>query len=135
MNPRVNIAYSIELDNIPKEVSLLIERVAVKLMRLPDEVHASYRSLNAGHTNIQEELERIDLVRQELAKIDFSLMDCAEILHGYQKAWVELREQESQQAIPAQDPEELQELMEEAQEHLREIKKDERPYDDDDTSD
>ena len=135
MNPRVNIAYSIELDNIPKEVSLLIERVAVRLMKLPDEVQASYRSLNAGHTNIQEELERIDLVRQELAKIDFSLMDCAEILHGYQKALVELREQESQQAIPAQDPEELQELMEEAQEHLREIKKDERPYDDDDTSD
>ena len=59
MNPRVNIAYSIELDNIPKEVSLLIERVAVRLMKLPDEVQASYRSLNAGHTNIQEELEKI----------------------------------------------------------------------------
>jgi len=136
MNPRVNIAYSIELDNIPKEVSLLIERVAVRLMKLPDEVQASYRSLNAGHTNIQEELERIDLVRQELAKIDFSLMDCAEILHGYQKALVELREQESQQAIPSsENPEELQELLEEAQDHLRSIKKEERPYDDDDTSD
>ena len=134
MNPRVNIAYSIELDNIPKEVSLLIERVAVRLMKLPDEVQASYRSLNAGHTNIQEELERIDGVRQELAKIDLSLMDCADILHGYQKALVQLRE--PQKAAPSsENPEELQELMEEAQNHLREIKKEKRPYDDDDTSD
>ena len=134
MNPRVNIAYSIELDNIPKEVSLLIERVAVRLMKLPDEVQASYRSLNAGHTNIQEELDRIDGVRQELAKIDISLMDCADILHGYQKALVQLRE--PQQAAPSsENPEELQELMEEAQDHLREIKKEKRPYDDDDTSD
>ena len=134
MNQRVNIAYSIELDNIPKEVSLLIERVAVRLMKLPDEVQASYRSLNAGHTNIQEELERIDGVRQELAKIDISLMDCAEILHGYQKALVQLREPQ-QPAPSSENPEELQELMEEAQDHLREIKKEKRPYDDDDTSD
>ena len=134
MNPRVNIAYSIELDSIPKEVSLLIERVAAKLMRLPDEVQASYRSLNAGHTNIQEELERIDGVRQELAKIDLSLMDCADILHGYQKALGQLREPQ-QPAPSSENPEELQGLLEEAQDHLRAIKKEKRPYDDDDTSD
>ncbi len=94
-------------------------------MKLPDEVQASYRSLNAGHTNIQEELERIDGVRQELAKIDISLMDCADILHGYQKALVQLRE--PQQAVPfSENPEELQELMEEAQDHLREIKKEKK---------
>ena len=141
MKPRVNITYSIELNNIPKEVSLLIERVATKLLKLPDKVEASYRSLNAGHSDLQEELEKIDSIRQELAQIDFSLMDCTEILHGYQKALIQLREQdqlqeqEPQQVIPAQNPEELQGLMEEAQDHLREIKKEKRPYDDDDTSD
>ena len=107
----------------------------MKLLKLPDKVEASYRSLNAGHSDLQEELEKIDNIRQELAKIDFSLLDCAEILHGYQKALIQLREHESQQAIPAQKPEELQGLLEEAQDHLREIKKEKRPYDDDDTSD
>jgi Mg2+ and Co2+ transporter CorA len=135
MNPRVNIAYSIELNNIPKEVSLLIERVAVRLMKLPDKVQASYRSLNAGHTNIQEELERIDGVRQELAKIDISLMDCADILHGYQKALVQLREPQQPAAPSSENPEELQVLLEEAQDHLRAIKKERRPYDDDNASD
>ena len=46
--------------------------------------------------SIDEQLKRIDEVRREMADIDLTLMDCSEILHGYQKALVQLREPKQQ---------------------------------------
>ena len=42
--------------------------------------------------SIEEQLSRVDKVRRELSGIDLILLDCSEILHGYQKTLVQLRE-------------------------------------------
>ena len=42
--------------------------------------------------SIEKHLERMDKIRLELAGIDHTMLDCSEILHGYQKALVQLRE-------------------------------------------
>ena len=45
-----------------------------------------------GNVSIDEQLNQIDKVRRQMADIDLVLLDCSEILHGYQKALVQLRE-------------------------------------------
>ena len=53
-------------------------------------------SLMEDNMSIDEQLKRIDEVRREMPDIDLTLMDCSEILHGYQKALVQLREPKQQ---------------------------------------
>ena len=48
--------------------------------------------LNKLDKATEKTLEQIDKVRRELANIDHTMLDCTEILHGYQKALVRLRE-------------------------------------------
>tara|TARA_R100001244_G_scaffold77208_1_gene61183 strand:+ start:179 stop:511 length:333 start_codon:yes stop_codon:yes gene_type:complete len=92
---RVNITYSIELEEIPNKVSELLTEAYPDLVRLQDQIQGIDTSLKAGHTSIEDELNKIDEIRRELANIDFKMMDCAEILHGYQSALVQLREQKN----------------------------------------
>jgi chromosome segregation ATPase len=92
---RVNITYSIELDEIPNKVSELLTEAYPDLVKLQDQIQGIDTSLKAGRTSIEDELNKIDEIRRELANVDFKMMDCAEILHGYQSALVRLREQKN----------------------------------------
>ena len=92
---RVNITYSIELDEIPAKVSELLAETYPDLVKLQDWIQGVDASLRAGHTSIEDELDKIDDIRRELASVDIKMMDCAEILHGYQSALVQLREQKN----------------------------------------
>ena len=88
---KVSIQYSIELDEIPTKVREFLTRAAQE----SDSIEAGIRytiSLMDDDKSIDEQLKRIDLVRREMADIDLALLDCSEILHGYQKALVQLRE-------------------------------------------
>ena len=92
---KVNIQYSIELEEIPNKVKEFMLDVAQK----SQEIEAGIRytiSLMDDNMSIDEQLKRIDKVRREMADIDLTLMDCSEILHGYQKALVQLREPKQQ---------------------------------------
>ena len=91
---KVNIQYSIELDEIPNKVREFL----VKAAKESDGIEAGIKyaiSLIDDNMSIDEQLNRIDVVRREMADIDLTLLDCSEILHGYQKALVQLREPES----------------------------------------
>ena len=90
---RVNVTYSIELEEVPNKVSEILVEAYPKLVKLQDQIQEVDTSLKAGHTSIEDELNKIDKIRRELANVDFKMMDCAEILHGYQSAQVKLREQ------------------------------------------
>ena len=88
---KVNIQYSIELEEIPNKVREFMLDMAEKSQEI--EAGISYAiSLMDDNMAIDEQLKRLDQVRREMADIDLTLLDCSEILHGYQKALVQLRE-------------------------------------------
>tara|TARA_R100001594_G_C3928526_1_gene237551 strand:+ start:153 stop:482 length:330 start_codon:yes stop_codon:yes gene_type:complete len=88
---KVNISYSIELDDIPKKVREFMLDTAQKSQSIEAGIRYTI-SLMEDNMSIDEQLKHIDEVRREMADIDLVLMDCSEILHGYQKALVQLRE-------------------------------------------
>ena len=73
MGQRVNIQYSVELEDLEEEVNRLYSNAITKLASLP---HAS---LNLG----TEGLEKVDSFRQKLAKVDIMLADVQNIIEGY----------------------------------------------------
>ena len=88
---KVTIQYSIELDEIPDKVRGFLMKAAQE----SSEIEAGIKyaiSLMDDNISIDEQLKRIDLARRRMAGIDLTLLDCSEILHGYQKALVQLRE-------------------------------------------
>jgi hypothetical protein len=73
MGQRVNIQYSIELEDLEEEVNRLYSSAITRLVALPS------ASLNLG----TEGLEKIDSFRQKLAKVDIMLGDIQNIIEGY----------------------------------------------------
>ena len=73
MGQRVNIQYSIELDDLEEEVNRLYSGAITQLASLP---HAS---INLG----TEGLDKVDSFRQKLAKVDIMLGDVQKIIQGY----------------------------------------------------
>ena len=100
---RVNVTYSIELEEVPNKVSEILVEAYPNLVRLQDRIQEADTSLKAGHASIEDELNKIDTIRRELANVDFKMMDCAEILHSYQSALVTLREQKMKGAGATND--------------------------------
>ena len=88
---KVTIQYSIDLEDIPNKVRDFLMTSAQKSQSIEAGIRYTI-SLMEDNMSIDEQLKRIDEVRREMADIDLTLMDCSEILHGYQKALVQLRE-------------------------------------------
>ena len=130
MSQRVSVTYSVELNQVPAKVGELIEEAGAKLLKLSDRIDKASTSLKAGHSALHEELERIDGIRRSLSEIDINLLDSAEILHGYQQTLLQLREQVLAPTPPVAEeegvPEEMRQLIDEAQLHLKDLKKEQR---------
>ena len=92
---KVTIQYYIDLEDIPNKVRDFLMTSAQKSQSIEAGIRYTI-SLMEGNMSIDEQLKRIDEVRKEMADIDLTLMDCSEILHGYQKALVQLREPKQQ---------------------------------------
>ena len=92
---KVTIQYSVDLEDIPNKVRDFLTTSAQKSQNIEAGIRYTI-SLMEDNMSIDEQLKRIDEVRKEKADIDLTLMDCSEILHGYQKALVQLREPKQQ---------------------------------------
>ena len=75
MGQRVNIQYSVELEDLEEEVNRLYSNALTHLVSLPN------ASINLG----TEGLEKVDSFRQKLAKVDIMLGDVQNIIEGYIK--------------------------------------------------
>ena len=77
MGQRVNIQYSVELEDLQDEVSRLYEQAMRELER----------GLLVGGTPVvnlgTEGLDKVDSFRQKLAKVDIMLGDVQNIIEGY----------------------------------------------------
>ena len=88
---RVNITYSIEMEEIPEKVLGFLQGASSKGADIVHDIDDIVFCME-GKFSIEKSLELIDKVRRELANIDHTMLDCTDILHGYQKALVQLRE-------------------------------------------
>ena len=93
---RVNISYSIDLEEVPGSVSDLLSQLRFDYNGLSvkfDDAMECLDSVDLHNTTL-----KIDEMRKELFKIDSRLMDCMNILDGYQQTLMKLRE--SEQGVP-----------------------------------
>jgi len=97
MGQRVNIQYSIELDDIQSEVDRLYYKTMKELSSISSGAKFDYVPLDLSG------MEHIDKIRRKLAKIDIMLGDVDNIISGY----VRFKTQ-PEEAEPEQSPEELE---------------------------
>jgi len=92
MGQRINIQYSVDLDELVDEVGRLLQEAHTQYHELWDREEAW-----AGLTN--ETIEKVDHIRQELTAVDHRLNDVVNIISGY----LYYRAQEMN-AAPASEP-------------------------------
>ena len=91
MTQRVNIQYSIEVEQLPSEVSRLMKEVESQFKQMTFQP-----STKKGDVEISlESISKINSLRQSLAAIDHGLMDVSNIMTGYIN-FVTTQEEESQ---------------------------------------
>ena len=82
MRQRVNIQYSIDLEELPWEVNSLISRASTKLVKESNAL-SDIHQRGAESLLTLKAVEDISLLRQRLANIDFILEDTTNIISGY----------------------------------------------------
>lgn len=81
---RVRISYAVDSEDIPNEVSMLVDRSS----KIADEVAEAARELShtcIDHDLTLNELDTVLAVRDELIKLDSYLSDAAQLILGYQQ--------------------------------------------------
>ena len=96
---RVNISYSIELEDVPKEVSRILEEGEGKLRGIHGDLN---RAIGQDPLRVIEELDKL---RINLARLDLELGDSMQILSGYVQTVANKPEME-QQAMAQRSEEE-----------------------------
>ena len=74
---RVNISYSLELEEVPKEVSRLLIECDKKLRCIHGDL------VGVTDRDPLEIIKELDIIRVKLAETDLQLNDCMQILIGY----------------------------------------------------
>jgi len=78
---RVNIAYSIDLDDVPNLVKELLKEVVLDFAVLEDTVEGAVLSIeHGGHEKMSKAL---DDARKRMAKMDARLSECINMYGGY----------------------------------------------------
>ena len=80
---RVNVTYSVELEDVPQTTAKLIHETKEGSLRpLAKKLDEALILLNKEDE--KNAVRLLDEVRQELSRIDLRLADCVHILSGYQ---------------------------------------------------
>jgi uncharacterized damage-inducible protein DinB len=105
MSQRVNIQYSIEIEQLPNEVDRLV-KVAQKQLESLSSMNISD---NAEEADISlQSVFNINEIRAEIASLDHALMDVANIMNGYINFLTSAPQQEEIEETPqAQEETEL----------------------------
>jgi hypothetical protein len=83
MRQRVNIQYSIDLEELPWEVNSLISRASTKLVKASNTLSDIHQRGAATSLLTLKAIKDISLLRESLANIDFILEDTTNIISGY----------------------------------------------------
>ena len=77
---RVNIQYSVDVEELPDEVLRLVERAAAQSCRMQEEGMRNLRSIKESGVMSVNTLEELDRVRRQLAATDYILNDIMNII-------------------------------------------------------
>tara|TARA_R110002074_G_scaffold31646_1_gene88687 strand:+ start:760 stop:1062 length:303 start_codon:yes stop_codon:yes gene_type:complete len=98
---RVKIAYTVELEEVEREVSEIMCRAASDLDFAYQEVAGIQADLDTKTGDLESKLASIDAIRRKMMKADQTLEDCHAILEGYDNALKQLEEQENENETEA----------------------------------
>ncbi len=97
---RVNISYSVELDEVPERVLSFFGEVDGQLNELQETLESCVRRI--AEKNYVVAVEEIGALRTLLSTIDFRMDDCMHILSAYSKALADLSVKDASSANPQQ---------------------------------
>lgn len=83
---RVRISYSVDLEEVPKECSRMLQEAADRTREISEEIESLSDQLYAGNLVAWIAKDRIKKCRETLAKIDSILSDNDMIIEGYAQA-------------------------------------------------
>jgi thiamine biosynthesis protein ThiC len=83
MGQRVNIQYSVDLEDLEEEVARMVKRVATSLDGLVQELDQAAGPAGAGSCLTLRTLEEVANIRQKMMKADYALIDVVNIISSY----------------------------------------------------
>ena len=98
---RVNIQYSIDLNELPSEVVRLMARASSVADAALKAEFKDLKHIDEKHALALHAVSTVDLARKRLAAIDYALNDVSQIINGYLtfKVQENLQEQMGQQPL------------------------------------
>jgi len=93
---RVKIAYTVELEQVEKEVAEIMTRASTDLDKAYQEVVNIQNQLDTGTGDLDKNIEGIHFARTRLAKADQILEDCNLILQGLVQTRKNIEEQQNE---------------------------------------
>ena len=104
MGQRVNIQYSVELDDLDEEVARLFKRAVTRLENISSGWGSGYVPMDL------EGLRMVDELRQNLARVDTALSDVQNIVEGYVRFKTQPEEPKAPDSPSEAEQQEIQEL-------------------------
>ena len=93
---RVKIAYTVDLEEVEREVSEIMCRASADLDFGYQEVTRVQVDLDTKTGDLKSKIEQLDIIRRKLAKADQVLEDCSLILQGLEQAKKQIEEKENE---------------------------------------
>ena len=90
---RVKISYTVEMEEVEKEVAEIMVKATNDLDEAYHEVVSTQNLIDTGTGDLEQYLETIELARKRMMRADQVLEDCSSILKGYKLAIKQLEEQ------------------------------------------
>ena len=82
LQERVNIQYSIDIEELPQEVARLLEKANSTLRDIYD-TDMQFSATHSSETLSLSTLLSIDQIRKKLASVDYILNDASQIVNGF----------------------------------------------------
>ena len=83
MKQRVNIQYSVDMDELPEEVHRLLKKGETTLKNICEEEMHELVSIKENEILSVQVLDAVDEMRKKLAATDYVLNDVANIINGF----------------------------------------------------
>tara|TARA_Y100000593_G_scaffold92801_1_gene185596 strand:- start:2029 stop:2340 length:312 start_codon:yes stop_codon:yes gene_type:complete len=100
---KVKIAYTVDLDEVPKKVKDIVKE-AETLLSSKKSIFQKFNSF-LDDDNTQKGIETLESLRSDLIEADYKLMDCRELLVDYQQAISQINTEKYKEQQEVQDEE------------------------------
>ena len=104
MEQRVNIQYSIDIEELPSEVARMFKRAGQLLESLSGDSMKNLTALSEDNALTIDTLDKIDNVRKHLAAIDYCMHDATNIINGYINLKMPQQGADQQPQMPQRGP-------------------------------